>query len=57
MDVMCFVFDMGRVSKQARPTRTLELLFGVEIDLLGLGDFLEDVLNDDTIVLTDVPVR
>jgi hypothetical protein len=32
----------------------LEALLGGEIDLLGLGDFFEEVLNNDTIVVADI---
>lgn len=32
----------------------LEALFGGQVDLLGLGDFFEEVLDDDAVVVADV---
>jgi hypothetical protein len=32
----------------------LEALLGGKIDLLGLGDFFEEVLDNDTIVVADI---
>ena len=34
-----------------------EALFGGEVDLLGLGDFFEQVLDDDAVVIADVGRR
>lgn len=31
-----------------------ETLPGVEVDLLGLGDFFEEFLNDDAVIVADI---
>ena len=32
----------------------LETLFGVQIDLLRLRDFLEEILHDNTVVVSNI---
>jgi hypothetical protein len=32
----------------------LETLLGVQVDLLGLRDFLEEILHHDTVVVSDI---
>lgn len=36
--------------------RTFELLFGIQVDLLGLSDLFEDILNDHSIVYPNITI-
>ena len=35
---------------------TFELLFGIQVDLLGLSDLFEDILNDNSIVYPNITI-
>jgi len=35
---------------------TFELLFGIQVDLLGLSDLFEDILNDHSIVYPNITI-
>jgi hypothetical protein len=39
-----------------RGTGTFETLFGIEIHLLGLRYLLQDFLDDNTVVYTDITI-
>lgn len=46
---------MVKVRKLGEKRCTLELLLRVQIDLLRLSDLLQDILDNDSIVLSNIP--
>jgi hypothetical protein len=44
------------VKRQRVKGRTFELLFGVEINLLSLGDLFQNILDDDPVVDSHITI-